>query len=265
MFVRFAIGVVAFILLTSMPGFAATMPVDCKLIVDGKTYIDGVCEFARTDADGSFSIYGDKYWASIGNIENDKGLAYWNESPGATHAQSRLGDVNRSGGCWENRRVRICALAIEPVRRDKLLAQRPKGLRITPSYADYLCLSAPNYQFVAGAPLSIDRCDAFWGVRQRVFRLSGDKISLEGKPELCIDARVPTGTEDAALVLADCAHVAIRWAYDATTNLIRSDNNLCWSIRFSGDRKIDNWSPPIGARPCDVAPAETSQFAIGGD
>ncbi|TYL90540.1 hypothetical protein FXB40_31015 [Bradyrhizobium rifense] len=264
MFVRFAIGVVAFLLSTSVPGFAVTMPVDCKLIVDGKPYIDGVCEFVRTDTDGSFSIYGDRYWASI-DIENHEGIAHWNESPGATHAQSSLGNVSRSGGCWENRSVRICALTIEPTRREKLLAQRPKGLRITPSYADYLCLSAPNYQFVAGAPLTIDRCDAFWGVRQRVFRLSGGRISLEGKPELCIDARGATATEDAALVLTDCAHVGIRWTYDAATNLIRSDNNLCWSLRLSGDRKVDDWSPPIGARPCEAAPAETSQFAIGGD
>ena len=263
MFVRLAIGGVAFLLSTSMPGFAATMPVDCKLIVDGKPYIDGVCEFARTDTEGSFSIYGEQYWASV-HIENHEGSASWNESPGATRAQASLGNVSRSGGCWENRRVRICALAIEPTRREKLLAQRPKGVQITPSYADYLCLSAPNYQFVAGATLRIERCDSFWGIRQRVFRLSGDKISLEGKPELCIDARRAAGTGDAALVLDDCAHVAIRWTYDATSKGIRSDNDLCWTLP-SGDAKVDLRSIPIGAHACGAAPSYLNQFAVGGD
>jgi len=264
MFVRFVIGVVALLLSTSMPGFTATIPVDCKLIVDGKSYIDGVCEFVRNDTDGSFSIYGDRYWAAV-QIEHDRGITYWNESPGATHAQSPLGDVSRSGGCWENRRVRICALAIEPTRRTKLLAQRPKGVAIRPSYSDYLCLSAPAYQFVAGATLRIDQCDAFWGVRQRVFRLSGDQISIEGKPELCIDARAAAGTGDAALMLDDCAHVAIRWRYDATSKVIRSDNDQCWTVRLSDDAKMNVWSPPIGARRCDAAPSDASQFAIGGD
>src|SRR5438552_13208150 len=79
---------------------ASTRPVDCTLTVEGKTYISGVCEFVVSDGAGSFSIYGDKYWASV-EVEGSKGDAHWNEAPYATHAHTPLGEVRRIGGCWE--------------------------------------------------------------------------------------------------------------------------------------------------------------------
>ena len=47
-------------------------------IVDGKSYIGGVCEFVRTDKDGSFSIYGDKYWAMVADL-NSAATSNWAE------------------------------------------------------------------------------------------------------------------------------------------------------------------------------------------
>lgn len=88
---------------------------------------------------------------------------------------------------------------------------------------------------------------------------------MEGKPELCIDARGAIGKGDAALVLDDCARAAIRWTYDTASSVIRSDNNLCWILRPTGDAKVDVRSIPIGARACDATPSDESRFAIGGD
>ncbi|WP_315806914.1 MULTISPECIES: ricin-type beta-trefoil lectin domain protein [unclassified Bradyrhizobium] len=255
---------VASVLLAPIPTFAYTQPIDCKLVVDGKSYVDGICEFARDDKAGSFSIYGAEYWAMV-NVENGKGVAFWNEAPGATHAQAPLGEVTKKGGCWENQRTRICALAIEPSRRAKVLAERPNGLRITPTWGDYLCLSAPDYQFIRGARLVMSGCDFFWGIRQRMFRLTGDRISIEGKPELCIDARAPQGAADAMLVLDDCSQVTVQWAYDAQSHLIRSDNHLCWDIRVRDKHMNAGWSADIVAGSCDAVNSETSQFVISGD
>jgi len=265
MFMRRALLAAAFVLPMSCPALAATRPVDCTLIVDGKSYIGGVCEFVRTDKDGSFSIYGDKYWAMV-NVENGRGEAYWNAVPNATHAQAQLGEVHQVGGCWEGPRVRICALAIDPIRRDAIVARRPKGLLISPEHMDYLCASVTDYRFVPGATLVMDRCDYFWGVRQRVFRRSEDKVSFDGKPELCIDAKSLAGAKEARLVLDDCARVAIRWTYDGDKKVIRSSNNLCWNIIFPDhNKKGDDWSSALIAVPCEEDAEKNGRFEFGGD
>lgn len=137
-------------------------PADCMLIVEGKSYISGICKFVRSDKKGSFSIYGDQYWATV-NIEDSNAKAAWNEEPYATHAQAWLGDVHRVGGCWEGPKVRICALALDPARRDTILASWPKGLHISPEYVDYLCVSARDYRFEPRAALVMDRCEGFCG------------------------------------------------------------------------------------------------------
>ena len=119
MLMRSTLLAAAIALSLSDPALAGPCPADCKLIVNGKSYINGVCEFTADDKKGSFAIYGDEYWAMV-NVENGKGDASWNEVPYATHAQALLGEVRQTGGCWEGLNVRICALAIEldPAQRD---------------------------------------------------------------------------------------------------------------------------------------------------
>jgi Ricin-type beta-trefoil lectin domain len=249
----------ACVLLLFSPVFAATRPVDCTLIVDGKSYIGGVCEFVRGDKNGSFSIYGDKYWATV-NIENGKGDAYWNGVPYATHAQAQLGEVHQVGGCWEGPKVRICALAIDQGRRDGIMASRPKGLRFSPETWDSVCVSATDYRFVQGAALVMDRCDHFWGLRQRVFQLSKDKVLFEGKPELCIDAKSLAGVKGARLVIDDCASVAIRWTYERDRKVIRSNNNLCWDIPYPDSGKKNDSPSAMIAHPCEQDPEKNGRF-----
>lgn len=92
-----------------IPGAAAaSRPALCTLIVDGKTYINGRCDF-EADADGSFRIFGKRYFAYV-DVEGDSAHATWNKDPKATHAHSDLGTFARKGACWENARARICAL-----------------------------------------------------------------------------------------------------------------------------------------------------------
>ena len=245
--------------------FAATRPADCTLIVNGKSYIGGICEFQHDDSNGSFSIYGDKYWAMV-NVENGKGEASWNGVPYATAAQTELGDVHRVGGCWEGPKVRICALAMDQTRSDAIVASRPKGLLISPAYEGYLCASVPGYRYEPGAALVMDRCDQFVGLRQRVFHLSGGKISFEGKPELCIDARSLPGVKETRLVLDNCAHVAIQWTFNRNRNDVRSNTNLCWDVVFPNHKKkADDWSSPMIAHPCEQDEEKNGRFDVRSD
>lgn len=246
------------------PAYAATRPVDCTLIVDGKTYINGVCEFVASDRAGSFSIYGDKYWASV-QVEDGKGDAHWNEAPYATHAQTPLGEVRRTGGCWEGAKVRICALALDPGRREAIMGRRPKGVRMSPEHADYLCVSAPDYRFVDGAALMMDRCDFFWGTRQQVFSLSDHKVSLSSNPELCIDAQASADSNNARLVIDDCARVAIRWTYDEDKKVIRSSDGLCWDFRYLDRTKQDDWPHMMIVHPCEQDAEKNGRFEFSRD
>ncbi|MGJ4944442.1 hypothetical protein ACQR1W_28025 [Bradyrhizobium sp. HKCCYLS1011] len=263
MFLRLAIISIAFALGTLCPALAATHPVDCTLTVDGKSYIAGVCEFSR-DKGGSFSIYGDRYWAMV-NVENGRGEAFWNAMPGATHAQAALGGVHQAGGCWEGSRVRICALTIEATRLDAIMGRRAKGFLISPEYMDYACVSTAGYRFVPGATLAIDRCDYFWGVRQHVFRLTENHLTVDGKPELCIDAKSAAGGKDMRLVVEDCARIAIRWIYDKDNKTIRSSNDLCWNIVFPERQGGNNWSGSLIARPCEPDAEKNGRFELGGN
>jgi hypothetical protein len=83
----------ALVLSLPNPVLAAGCPADCTLIVNGKSYIGGICEFTSGDSNGSFSIFGDKYWAMV-NVENGKGEASWNAVPYAAAAQTGLGQVH---------------------------------------------------------------------------------------------------------------------------------------------------------------------------
>ena len=142
---------------------------------------------------------------------------------------------------------------------------RPKGLLLSPEYVDYLCASVPGYRFVAGTTLVMDRCDHFWGVRQRVFRLSGGRVSFEGKPDLCVDAKPSAGTKGAKLVLDDCSRVAVRWTYDEDKKVIRSSGNLCWKILFPDHGNGDDRSYDMIAAPCEQAAEEGSRFEFSGN
>lgn len=85
----------------------------CLLQVDQKTFLNGPCEIAINDKQGSFSIgagekHRSKYFAYV-NMEEDGAHGYWNETPDSSHASTSLGSLKRDGACWKNDTARICA------------------------------------------------------------------------------------------------------------------------------------------------------------
>lgn len=81
----------------------------CFLLVGGKLFISGDC-WIRMEGQGSFQIMSpdEQYFAQLSR-SGKSGFGYWNETPGSTHAQSPLGQMERSGGCWKNDSAEICA------------------------------------------------------------------------------------------------------------------------------------------------------------
>ena len=110
-------GIVALCALTGNAAGAAQWPAKCKLVVDGKTYIDGRCNF-EDFGDGSFAIgvlgddepipAGGFYFAYV-DVHGNTAEARWNEDPRELHANAPLGTLTRNGACWENALARICA------------------------------------------------------------------------------------------------------------------------------------------------------------
>src|SRR6476660_318770 len=112
-----AVSVVAICALTGSAAIAAQRPAQCKLVVKGKTYIDGRCNF-EDFGDGSFAIgvlrddqripVGGFYFAYV-DVHGNKAEAKWNEDPRELHANAPLGTLSRNGACWENAIAQVCA------------------------------------------------------------------------------------------------------------------------------------------------------------
>ena len=85
----------------------------CLLEVKKKKYINGACPIKMED-DGGFTIGASEkspltYFAMVSVTGKDLGEGFWNETKGATHAHTSLGDLIRKGACWQNRDAKICA------------------------------------------------------------------------------------------------------------------------------------------------------------
>ena len=101
---KFNIAVTA-LLLTSIPAFAMEHG-QCKFTVQGKSYINGRCDF-EADADGSLRISANSRIVYV-NVDGDTADASWNKNPKSHKADSPLGDVTRNGECWGNSSTQIC-------------------------------------------------------------------------------------------------------------------------------------------------------------
>jgi hypothetical protein len=112
-----AAGVVALCGLTGSAAVAAQRPAMCKLVVKGKTYINGRCNF-ESFGEGSFAIgvlrddqripAGGFYFAYV-DVHGNTAEAKWNEDKRDMHANAPLGTLTRKGACWENAIAQICA------------------------------------------------------------------------------------------------------------------------------------------------------------
>lgn len=78
----------------------------CALVVDGKTYIDGPCEFEPIGG-GDFQIRQGKYFAYL--YVGKPATGHWNGDPPGNKAHVPLGDLQRREGCWVNAQARVCA------------------------------------------------------------------------------------------------------------------------------------------------------------
>ena len=93
---------------------AQSDPGRCLLQVNGRTYLDSVCNIDGNPADESFSIgtgehSRSKYFAYV-NIEADgTAQGYWNGISAESHAHKELGRLVRQGECWVNDHARVCA------------------------------------------------------------------------------------------------------------------------------------------------------------
>jgi len=93
--------------LTASAAFAAPRQAQCKFAVEGKTVINGRCNF-EADPDGSFRIWDDVHTVYV-NVDGNTAEASWNRNPKSPHADSPLGTLARNGACWENATAKICA------------------------------------------------------------------------------------------------------------------------------------------------------------
>jgi hypothetical protein len=113
-----AASVVAICGLMGSAAIAAQRPALCKLVVKGKTYINGRCNF-EDFGEGDFAIGvlrdhqripgGGFYFAYVIDVRGNTAEAKWNEDPKDLHANAPLGTLTRNGACWENAIAQICA------------------------------------------------------------------------------------------------------------------------------------------------------------
>ena len=110
--------VIAICSLTGSAAIAAQRPALCKLVVKGKTYINGRCNFEDfRDKEHSPSAFlgvvdespsGGFYFAYV-DVHGNTAEAKWNEDRRDSHANALLGTLTRNGACWENAIAQICA------------------------------------------------------------------------------------------------------------------------------------------------------------
>jgi hypothetical protein len=103
-----AVTVVAICGLLGSAAIAEQRQALCKFVVNGKTYINGRCDFEVIDRDGSFTITGKVHFAYV-MVKGNTADATWNRDPKSFHADSPLGTLTRRGACWENATAQICA------------------------------------------------------------------------------------------------------------------------------------------------------------
>ena len=81
----------------------------CRLRVGNRAVIQGPCTF-NLDKGGDFQIMSQKrdYFAYVA-VSGSSAEGYWNGVAGASHAQTSLGILRRSGGCWTSAAAEVCA------------------------------------------------------------------------------------------------------------------------------------------------------------
>ncbi len=211
------------------PASADTRPVDCELTVKGRTYIKGVCQFSAT-ADGSFQIFGKDYFAYVNVVSSGVAEASWNADPASTHAQTPLGEVRQSGGCWTGKAAKICARALSPAAEKAAIASQPNGLALFPEVALQSCLGVEG-PLEPGANLVLHNCRI---PSDLIFvRHQDGNLGVAKRPDLCVGLEAPGMSRPPRLILEKCQSGSPRWTTVATSTVaapVQSAAGLCLSI-----------------------------------
>ena len=244
---------------------AASRPVDCSLVVKGRSYLQGVCEFRPLGTDGSFSLHGDAYFAYVNLTGKGVAEGSWNADPRSTHAQAPLGELRRQGACWENAQARVCARDLSAAQRQAVIAARPKGQLLVPEYGglSQSCVGVEGGTWRAGARLVLHLGNDCRLTRDAAFVSVAGSLRTATAPAWCLGAAAP----GAPVVLADCGPSAGRWTHPGglDPSPVKADG-LCLAVtqlhndRFKG-------SLPLVAQPCGQSQktAEVLPFFLSRD
>lgn len=230
---------------------------DCLMTIRGRNFIDGRCQF-ESDKDGSFRVFGEKYFAYVNIMSRGVADASWNGNPPTQHAQEPLGELRRNGACWESNAVRICAwgLGERPRSLPPLAAappppppavQAPPPMQAAPPprapapgqsfYAKEeggLCVDIAGGRLNPGTPIQL------WGCHSQApqrFGVRGGQVFVTANPGLCVD-----GGDRQQLRLVDCRTSRTQWRYDPRVGQVRSNSGLCWDV---SNGKYDQRTPVI--------------------
>ena len=235
--------------LLSSGALGASRPASCTLVVKGKTYINGPCDF-DADKDGSFRISGKDYFAYV-NVTGKTAEASWNADPKSTHAHAPLGVLTRKGACWENADARICARDLPAAQKAAALAAQPKGEYAYPDYpgASQSCVVARGGKWIEGAPLVLDRCPGDSSANR--FVRTADAMKIDKADGLCVG--VTRGGSNTLAALQKCGTDGTKWsagAKQAGPAAVRSADGKCWTIPKLADDKAE-FPNEIVVAPCD--------------
>lgn len=219
--------VVAFALRSHDAG-AAPRPADCELTVNGRTYIRGQCQF-DAEADGSFRINGQDYFAYVNVTAPGVADASWNADPASTHAHTRIGEVRRQGACWVGANARICARALPPEALRTAQAAQPDGFALWPITPGLTACIGPQGALAAGTRMVLRNCR----VPADLLVQRGPDGALTLSSNLCLGIEAPGMGRPAELIAEPCAANSPRWTSQATSTeeaVVRSSEGMCLTI-----------------------------------
>lgn len=232
---------------------AHATPADCLLVVGGKTYIKGVCEFSPRGG-GNFQISGKDYFAQL-NINSEEnggkntGSVNWNGEPGSAHAQGPGMEVRRKGVCWEGPSVKICARDLGKAELAKFESNRPAGKMIELMEPGYPHVFPRGYRVQAGVELVIGQKYGPRGELPKFFQAGEDNIVIDRHPDLCVDAKPAKQPGQSRLVLENCKQVSIKWKLQPEGTICSTSGNLCW-ILPDIDKDAEFWPIQVMAGAC---------------
>lgn len=210
----------------AQPALLPLRPVECSFNLEGREIFSGSCELSSDEA-GSFVLYSRDHLVRGEVAGRDARAVEWNPIPGDVAQWENVGRVSRRGDCWRSATVSICIRELDAARREAIMRTWPGGQAIAPvDTTRNLCVTVPERRFEPDAPLVLDACDGMRAVRDRVFAREDDRLTLAGRPEVCIGVQEPSGR----LVLEPCGPNALRWSFDDDAQMVRSSTGLCWRL-----------------------------------